>query len=55
MNNTITWQCTDCTIGETKPCLFIAHNPDSQLPVSCPYGTHGEDAEWTQQLPIERE
>ena len=40
------YTCTDCSIGEEKPCVYKCLNPDDVAPVSCPLGTHGEDAKW---------
>ena len=37
--------CTDCMIGSKEPCIWMCDDVESS-PVSCPMGTHGEDAKW---------
>jgi hypothetical protein len=45
--DTVVWECTDCALGEIKPCRFegLREYADTKA-ISCPYGTHGEDAQW---------
>jgi len=33
--------CTDCSIGEEKPCVFECLNPDNEKPIQCPLDEHG--------------
>lgn len=36
------YQCTDCGIGEEKPCT-VAYHPDEEPPSCC---TYGNECEW---------
>ena len=53
------WRCKDCSIGEKYPCEWFVFDTGSNSPngpVSCPYGTCGEDAVWEHvaDIPIEQ-